>query len=460
MINIKRKRSTEYFLKRLASGVLAGLLITSSLSLHVNAEKADISVNNSYSYSKIDVPELKPSWTMKVDNKLDRNEMYFSDYNAAAENEKVFTFVGKKLLALDAKTGKQLWSYGKNLIPYVVYDKGVIYGLSGDHQPYALDAKTGKAKWQSSSSTYIDTRLRTEAIVPLSDTLYVIKGSKTFAFDKTTGKLRWETDEPMADGSGTPYIEESDGVILRTFLVQGALTSTQLDAFDKKTGKKLWGVFGQGEAIRIKDGLVYSVDYYSQLMTDYQSLPERKVIVNAYNLKTGVKKGTREYSWKWSGEPPYPYGQGDLIVNGDKIYLLQGDKVAEYDFDSSKSSQTPLRTFKIPYGDTWSLLDIVQDRLIYMNDTTMELAGIKMVNNREVGWYGDAALSQADVYGKGVYRAQRNGTLLGINLLTTKPVFRVKTGSDLHGATLKTGDMIIIQGEGKLIGIKLPATLK
>jgi len=459
MLNIKR-RSNELLVKHIATGVLAGLLVTSSLSLQVNAEKADVSVNNSYSYSKIDVPELKPSWTMKVDNKLDRNEMYFSDYNAAAEDGKVFTFVNKKLVALDAKTGKQLWSYGKNLIPYVVYDQGVIYGLSEDHKPYALDARTGKKRWQSSSSTYIDTRLRTEAIVPLPDTLYVIKGSKTFAFDKTTGKLRWETDEPMADGSGTNYLEESNGVILRTFYVQGALTSVQLDAFDKKTGKKLWGVFGQGEAIHIKDGLVYSVDYYSHLMTDYQSQPERKVVVNVYNLKTGVKKGTREYSWKWSGEPPYPYGQGDLIVIGDKIYVEQGDKVAEYDFDISKTNQVPLRTFKIPYGDTWSLLDIVQDRLIFMNDTTIELAGIKVVNNREVGWYGDAALSQADVYGKAVYRAQRNGTLLGINLLTTKPVFRVKTGSDLHGATLKTGDMIIIQGEGKLMGVKLPASLK
>ncbi|KOP68265.1 hypothetical protein AMS62_25685 [Bacillus sp. FJAT-18019] len=457
---IKRKRSNEYFFQRLAVGVLAGLLVTSSLSLQVNAEKADVSINNGSAMSEIKANELKPSWTIKVDNKLDRNEMYFSDYNAAAEDGKVFTFVGKKLVALDAKTGKQLWSYGKNLIPYVIYEKGVIYGLSEDHKPYALDAKTGKKKWQSSSSTYIDTRLRTEAIVPTSDSLYVIKGSKTFAFDKTTGKLRWETDEPMADGSGTEYLEESNGVILRTFLVQGALTSLQLDAFDKKTGKKLWGVFGQGEAIRIKDGLVYSVDYHSQLMSDYQSLPERKVIVNIYNLKTGVKKGTREYNWKRSGEPPYPYGQGNLLVHGDKIYVQEENKVAEYDFDTYKSNQTPLRTFKIPNGDNWILLGIVQDRLMFENVTTHELAGIKMVNNRQVGWYGDANLEQVDVYGKGVYLAQRNGSLLGINLLTTKPVFKVKTGSVLHGATLKTDDMIIIQAKGKLIGVKLPASLK
>ena len=457
-MNIKKKRANEYFLKRIAAGVLAGLLVTSSLSLPVNAEKANISSNNGAVFSKIKVPELKPSWSLKVDNTLDQIDNASSGNNAAAEDGKVFTFVGKKLLAVDAKTGKQLWSYGKNLVPYIVYDNGVIYGISGDNKPFALNAKTGKVKWLSKSSTFIDEQLGMEAIVPTSDSLYVIKGSATFAFDKTTGKLRWKADEP--GGNGSDYLEESNGVILRTFLVQGALTNVQLDAFDKKTGKKLWGVFGQGEAIRIKDGLVYSVDYHSQLMTDYDSHPERKVIVNIYNLKTGVKKGTREYNWKRSGEPPYPYGQGNILVHGDKIYIQQAEKVAEYDFDAYKPNPVPIRTYKIPYGDNWTLIDLVQDRLIFKNDSTNEITGIKMVSNRQVGWYGDAPFAQIDVYQKGVFLAQRNGTLLGINLLTTKPVFRVTTGSDLHGTTLKTGDMIIIQAEGKLIGVKLPASLK
>ncbi|WP_054955176.1 outer membrane protein assembly factor BamB family protein [Paenibacillus dakarensis] len=460
MLKILKKRSNRYLLKRIAAGVVAGLLVTSTLPIQVNAETADVSVNSINSYPTIKVPELKPTWTLKVDNKLDSYGSYYSNYSAIAEDGKVFTFVDKKLIALNAKSGKKLWSYGKNLTPYVVYNNGIIYGLTGDQKPYALNSKTGKVKWQSSSSTFIDKQQRIERLVPTSDALYVIKGSVTYAFDKITGKLRWKTDEPMADGSGTDYLEESNGVILRTFLVQGALTSTQLDAFDKKTGKKLWGVFGQGEAIRIKDGLVYSVDYHSHRMSDYQSLPERKHIVNIYNLKTGVKKGTREYSWTLTGEPPYPYDYRNIFISGGKLYIEQADQVAEYDFDTYKSNQAPIRTFKMPYGDDWSLLKIVQDRLIFQNIKTGELTGVKMVNNRQIGWYGDAPFSQIDVYGKGVYRAQRNGTYLGINFLTTQPVFRVTTGSDLHGTTLKTGEMIIIQAEGKLIGVKLPASLK
>lgn len=467
MFSIKKKRSSKHvkgqLRRRFTTGIVAGVLTVQGMLaaplMQANAETADISVRNWYPSSVIAVPEVKPSWKVKVDNYLGMDEENYLGHQAIAEDGKVFAFSGKKLIAIDAKTGKRLWSYGKDLKPYVVYDKGIIYGLSGDQKPYALNAKTGKLKWQSNKSIYIDSWHRTERLVPSLDMLYVIKGSKTFAFDVATGKLRWTADEPLAEGNGTDYLEEADGVILRTFLVQGALTSIQLNAFDKKTGKKLWGDFGQGEALQIKNGLVYSVDYYSPLLFDYQSLPERKVTVNVYNLKTGEKKGSREYSWKLSGVAPYEYGRGGIVMSGDKLYIEQADKVAEYNFSSYKTGEAPLRTLNRPYGDNWELLDVVQERLIFKNQSTGELTGIKLANGRQIVWNGDAPAAQIDVYGKGIYRAQRNGTLLGINMLTNKPVFRVTTGADLHESTLKTNGIIIIQAEGSLIGVKLPASL-
>ncbi|WP_231638741.1 PQQ-like beta-propeller repeat protein [Paenibacillus sp. JCM 10914] len=173
----------------------------------------------------------------------------------------------------------------------------------------------------------MDTRLRTEVMIPTSDTLYAINGSMTFAFDRATGKLRWKANEPLADGHGTAYLEEADGAILRTFMVQGALTSVQLNAYDKKSGKKLWGHFGQGEALTIKDGLVYSIDYYSPLLLDYQSVPDRTVIVNAYNLKSGIQKGSREFTWKLEQEPPYEHGHSGVFLSGGKLYIEQGNQV-------------------------------------------------------------------------------------------------------------------------------------
>ncbi|GIP43553.1 hypothetical protein J45TS6_20120 [Paenibacillus sp. J45TS6] len=456
------KRINSLALRRIFISITAGIITVQGAigvlpSLAV-AEPADISIQNWYNSSVISVPELKPTWTAQADSYFDKDVTY-SGVRTIAEEGKVFTFAGKKLVAMNAKTGKRIWSYGNHLNPYIVYDNGIIYGLSEDQKPYALNAKTGKLKWKSSTSLFVDTRDYMKALKAEKDTLYAINGSTTFAFDKTTGNLRWKTNEPMAEGSGTDYLEEADGVILRTFYVQGALTSIQLSAFDKKTGKKLWSDFGQGEALQIKDGLVYSVDYYSDLMSDFQSLPERKFIVNAFNLKTGELKGSREYKWKVPGEPPYEYDKKKILLKESKLYIEQADKVAEYNFDTYKADQQPLRTFKRPYGENWELAEILQERLVYKNTTTGEITGVKMTNGQQIGWNGDAPVAQIDVYGNGIYRAQRNGTLLSINLTTTRPVFRVKTGGDLHEATLKTDGMIIIQAEGKLIGVKIPASL-
>ncbi|QTH41006.1 PQQ-like beta-propeller repeat protein [Cohnella sp. LGH] len=463
--SLNKSHKGRLFRRRLVASIASALLVIQgavvALPQPSYAEKADISVPNWYPGSSIQVPELKPAWTAQVDNYLEMNDPYVWT-QAVAEDGKVFTFADSKLVALDAKTGKKLWTYGKDLTPYVVYRDGIIYGMTGmgDQKPFAVDAKTGKVKWQSNTSTWIDTRLRTEVLVPTADTLYVIKGSITFALDKATGKLRWKADEPAAEGQGSDYFEEASGVILRTFSVQGALSSIQLNAYDKKTGKKLWGVFGQGEAVRVKDGLVYSIDYYSPRLGDYQSEPARKLTINAYNLRTGEKKGSREYSWTLTGEPPYESGSYGALMSDDKLYVEQADKIAEYDFDAYKAGAAPLRTFQRPYGDDWTMLQITQDRLFYRDTTTGELAGIKLANGQDVGWRGDAPVSQIDVYGKGMYRSQRNGTFLGINMLTTNVLFKVETGADLHGTTLKTGNMIIIQAEGRLLGVKLPAALQ
>lgn len=449
---------------RTITGLTAAIIAVSggfsAMPSQALAEKADISIYNWNSYSNLTVPERKPSWTVKVDSYTDQNESY-QGHQAVAEDGKVFAFSNRKLVALDAATGKQLWTYGKALTPIIVYDNGVLYGLTSSHKPYAVNAKTGKAVWQSGTSTWVDTLERTEALIPTADTLYVIKGSTTYAFDRKTGKLRWKADEALAEGNGTAYLQESDGVVLRTFFVQGALTSVQLNAYDKKTGKKLWSEFGQGEALQIKNGLVYSVDYYTPLLQDYESDPDRKVQVNAFNLKTGTRKGSMDFTWKMSGDPPYEHGQGSVLADNGKIYIEQAGKIAEYDLNTYKNGDAPTRTFQPPGGVSGELVAVVQDRLIYRDSVTdSELKGVKLVNGSAVQWNGDAPVSQVSIYGKGIYRAQRNGTLLGINMLTSQPVFRVKTGADLHEATLKTGSMIIIQAEGKLTGVKLPASLK
>lgn len=468
MISSKKNHSNHKYkekrIRRILAIIAAGVLTVHGAhilpSSYVSAEQADVSVRSWYSGSAIKVPELTPGWTIQVDNYLEQDQVG-SELQAVAEEGKVFAFSGNKLIAVDAQTGKRLWSYGngKNMDPIITYDEGIIYGMTTGKKPYAVNAKTGKLKWQAQSSTYVDAREYTEALIPTSDTLYAINGSSTFAYDKSTGKLKWKAGEGKAEGNGTTYLEEADDVVLRTFFVQGALTSIQLNAYDKKTGNLLWEDFGQGDALKIQEGLVYSIDHYSPMLTDYQSLPERKLIINAFNLRTGVKKGSREYVWKLTGEPPYSYYSGGAYLTGDKLFIEQGDKVAEYKFNNYKAGEPPLRSFQRPYGDSWEMLGIVKERLMF-KDKSGNLAGVKLVNGQQIGWQGDAPIAHIDVYGNAMFMAQRNGTVLGIHMMTTQPVFRVKTDADLHAATLMTNGMMIIQAEGSLIGVKVPASLR
>ncbi|MNW20381.1 hypothetical protein D3C71_2207620 [compost metagenome] len=67
---------------------------------------------------------------------------------------------------------------------------------------------------------------------------------------------------------------------------------------------------------------------------------------------------------------------------------------------------------------------------------------------------------QAAIFGKGVYVGQSDGLLHAYDLISSKPVFTVRTGSREFGPLLKTGGMLLVQSGGKLHGIKLPASLK
>ncbi|MGQ8872388.1 outer membrane protein assembly factor BamB family protein [Paenibacillus sp. TSA_86.1] len=455
----RKTRKLQPVIAGLTAGVLMLQCAVVVLPSQAYAEQADISARNWYAGQNMQLPELKPSWTAKVDNYLNMSEQFMGS-NAVAKDGKIYTFRDSKLIALDAKTGKVLWTYGSKLKPTIAYLDGVLYGLSGSHKPYALNAKTGKVTWQSSITISSDTDPYTQAVVPTKNTLYVIYGSQTYALNIESGKLRWKANEAAGEGNGTEYLIESGDVVLRSFMVQGALTSIQLNAYDQKTGKKLWDKFGQGEAIQIKNGLVYSVDYHSPLLEDYESSPVRTWTINVYNLKSGALKGSQQYSWELPGQAPYANGRGVITAFEGKLYMEQDGKIAEYALDQYKSGAAPLRTFLKPYGDNMEMLGVAQQRLILRNPANGELAGVKLANGQNVSWNGDAPVSQIDVYGKGMYRAQRNGTLLAINMVTGQPVFRVKAGGDMYNQTLKTGDMIIIQSEGKITGVKLPASLK
>lgn len=134
--------------------------------------------------------------------------------------------------ALDARTGKSIWSVGTDAAirgnPTV--DGGRLFFGSWDHGVYALDAKTGERIWR------YDTKGIVQSTPAVGDGKVVVgsRSAKLFALDAGTGQETWS--HVYRDGS---WVESSavyrDGV----FFV-GSSDSLKLSAFDANTGVEKW----------------------------------------------------------------------------------------------------------------------------------------------------------------------------------------------------------------------------
>jgi len=407
-----------------------------------SAEQASVSVGH-WAPDKLKAPFVQPAWSLAVD----------AGKPAIAESGRVFAFAGKKLVALDAATGKRLWTSGAELKPVLAYAQGVLYGQTADGRVYAVNGANGGRMWLSAAAMPDAT-----SIQRIGDTVYVLEPARTIALEPGSGKQRWIAKEPH--GGGMDEIMEADGVAIRSFVVQGALTSVQIDGFDKRTGEKLWGIFRQGMPIAVKDGVMYSItDEY--FLADSDGTPDRSLTVGVFNVKTGVKKGERVYGWKLPGEPPYREQgfSGHAYLDGSDFYVFQGEVIAKYDFWAYKPGAAPVKKWNGMGNGARPLDAIAHGRMLFQDWNTGQLRGFKLESGQQIAWSGDNPAAQIDLYGKGLYVGQSDGVLHAIDFLTHQPAFSVKTGARTYGPTLKSGSMLVIQAEGKLLGVKLPASL-
>ncbi|WP_158630005.1 PQQ-binding-like beta-propeller repeat protein [Cohnella sp. AR92] len=386
------------------------------------------------------MPELKPKWSLSVNNFID---------NAIAEDGLVFLVADKKLIAIDANTGKIKYRYGSNLTDNYVYAAGIVYGTTANGKAFALNARTGAQKWLNAISKTPGT------VSVVGDTVYYAEGKRTYALNAATGKTKWVSEEPQAEGSAFG-ITVANGIVFQSYLVQGALTSTQLDAFDAKTGKKLWGVFHQNTPLTVRNGVVYSVyDPYPSPDDD----PARNVTINAFDATTGKLMASQVFSWKIASAPPYHVSGGSVLLEGNDLYITTDVEVRKYDFASYKVDGKPLQTWVKPDAEAEFAGPVNGGRLFFSRYGSGEVLGLKLLDGKSLIWYADNPVVATTIYGNGVYVSQSDGVLRGYRLDTREPVFNVHTGSRYFGSTLKTGNTLIIQTPGKLTAVTIPKSM-
>ncbi|NBD25288.1 outer membrane protein assembly factor BamB family protein [Paenibacillus glycinis] len=452
----KKRRSTPITAAALSVAAAIAFAFPPAGPTVAHAERPVLSSSTPIYGASVPAPAVKPLWQVRL-AQFEQDGRPFT--SAIAEEGRVFALAdGGQLAAYDGASGRKLWTYGAALKPLLAYGQGVLYGLTKDGAVYAVGTNGGK-KWTAPIRAD-----KAESIAPVGDTVYVTQNLTLFALDRATGKLLWKTMEtaPQYEG-GLNGVTETDGVVLRSYAVQGALSSTQINAYDKKTGKQLWTSFRQLAPLAVRDGLVYSV--IDEYMVGDNDPANKRLRIAALSLKSGAKKGERVYAWTNTLATPgqYQFGgaSGSAFLYGNDLYIYQDQAVAKYDFAAYSANGKPAQRWASPNARDYQPLYAVDGgRLLYQNIHDNGIGVLKTANGQFAEFPNGVQPVQTDLYGKGLYVARADGTLDAYDFASFKPVFSVKLGSRAFEATLQSGGMIYIRSGGTLYGVKLPASLK
>ena len=204
---------------------------------------------------------LKPVWSVPIGSGYSgpvvwQGRVFVTDYRPKPKTEILEAI--ERILCLDEKTGKQLWShewethYRRQLHSYATGPRatplvtdGRLYTLGATGMMHCLDAKTGKVQWEHDALEAFDAEVPAFGVSasPLAwkDTVIFVCGGREGllrAFDKVTGKEKWKA---LPGNYDMPY---SSPVILtiggRQQLIQW--DQQQLSGLNPDNGQVLWQV--------------------------------------------------------------------------------------------------------------------------------------------------------------------------------------------------------------------------
>ncbi|MGY5254887.1 outer membrane protein assembly factor BamB family protein [Sphingobacterium spiritivorum] len=215
-----------------------------------------------------------------------------------------------KIVALDKKTGKEIWSYRTNssVKNKLNVAEGLVLATDGAGNVYALDVKTGKLKWTKSLSGGTLPVYVTGGVVD-KGIYYTGYGKYLSALNVKTGDVIWQNKD-WNSGEGMP----GSMLVAKDVLITGSNWNS-LFAHELASGKLLWKRNDDGLRFR-SGGLSFDGEYvYTTGLNGLFVL----------DLKTGetVRKKIFEDEFKVMASP--------LLLNGELIMPTSVSGVKSYD---------------------------------------------------------------------------------------------------------------------------------
>jgi outer membrane protein assembly factor BamB len=278
-------------------------------------------------------------WCAEVIDRANDAE-YIVDGELALANGVLFVGASHTLIAVDASTGKRMWSAQPPMrSSHLVTGDDLVYVSAADGQLSALDASTGQQVWRATQVT--DTPFPNSwAPVPFLDdgTLYVLSGRTLAAYDGRRGDQLWHVSVDggkyggnvfpagpvFANVGGTPYMlafETNDSTLITPL-------TTQLVAYNLHTHQQMWSkqLPGQfGATLAVSSDAVYVAS--TTIDRAYPSPSDRHYWLTMVDLRSG--QVARQLQ---NNDSSFRIGQllgddGRLFVLGDYVIGGYGSRV-------------------------------------------------------------------------------------------------------------------------------------
>ncbi|AZN38257.1 outer membrane protein assembly factor BamB family protein [Paenibacillus albus] len=426
-------------------GLLAAALLTTCAAQGAAAQANNI--NTSYSFdsmlsSENKVPGAKPLWTAELDKPTTENR---EQPALALSNGNLYYVAGGVLHARNAKTGKQLWTYGSKLKSgSAAAVNGSIY-VSGqtDNSIYRVDAAgAGKRVYQLA---------KTDALTSFSidgSTLYLTTSKGLVSVNLATGKENWHNTM-----RGSQFMTRVGHVLLNPSVESGAITYNTWYAVDALTGKTLWQLSGSHSSLLKTEGTkLFLVD-------DWPKTDSSKYVVDidVVDLNTGKVMTSKSFVPIKEGTDPLGQYASRIVMDANNLYIsTQTGELYNYNFNADQATIQPS-----VMGDNGSwILGPYDGKMFYRNGNNIGIHARKLADQTAVYYEGlDNPVSRVDVIQSGMFVGQTDGELYALNVTTGKALFRYQTPARNYGQFQVSGSQLLVQAEGKLYAFALPTEL-
>ncbi len=191
---------------------------------------------------------------------------------------RVFYLQSGQVKAVDAETGRQLWTFRAGKWAQLRYAASQPLAVTRNGTVYALEPQTGRVRWS---------RMGAGIIYAVDDkSLYIVEEQMLLALDLETGKTKWLTREPFFSAF-EPFTATKDRIFV--YVVNGDAISAAVYIYDARTGKRLGEASSRGPLAIIDRQAFFRNDWF---LIDYPD----DVYINVHDLKTGKRLESRAYS--------------------------------------------------------------------------------------------------------------------------------------------------------------------